>query len=167
MVEPTHLKNISQNGNLPQIGLKPPPRFIWNLYYEFVHLKHSYVTFSLIWLVLIELHVQILEDRWWIESFGRFTRKCQTSCAKCGGKLIHRFQELHFLLESIWYTRKNYHISLTGRHLWVADFPFPVWWDMWSFPGGVKKKCHPESCCRRSWWNSHTHTIRYEPWGSP
>ena len=33
VVEPTHLKNISQNGNLPQIGrkikkyLKPPPRF--------------------------------------------------------------------------------------------------------------------------------------------
>ena len=33
-VEPTHLKNISQNGNLPQVGmeikryLKPPPRYV-------------------------------------------------------------------------------------------------------------------------------------------
>ena len=28
MVEPTHLKNISQNGNLPQIGVKI--KNIWN-----------------------------------------------------------------------------------------------------------------------------------------
>ena len=22
------------------------------------------------------------------------------------------------------------------RHFWIDDFPFPVWWEMWSFPGG-------------------------------
>ena len=22
------------------------------------------------------------------------------------------------------------------RYFWVDDFPFPFWWDMWSFPGG-------------------------------
>ena len=45
MVEPTHLKNISQNGNLPQIGmnikkyLKPPPRFY--LHFHYIYHTHS------------------------------------------------------------------------------------------------------------------------------
>ena len=33
MVEPTHLKNISQIGNLPQIGVKIP-KTIWNHHLE-------------------------------------------------------------------------------------------------------------------------------------
>ena len=32
VVEPTHLKNISQNGNLPQIGVKI--KHIWNHHLE-------------------------------------------------------------------------------------------------------------------------------------
>ena len=25
---------------------------------------------------------------------------------------------------------------MIDRYFWVDDFPFPFWWDMWSFPGG-------------------------------
>ena len=44
--------------------------------------------------------------------------------------MFHRFVAIFAtLLGTIIYpTRK--------RHFWVDDFPFPVWWDMWSFPGG-------------------------------
>ena len=47
VVEPTHLKNmlVKMGSSSPIFGLKPPPRFIWNLYHEFVHFLHCYVTF--------------------------------------------------------------------------------------------------------------------------
>ena len=33
-------------------------------------------------------------------------------------------------------------IPFPSRHFLVYDFPFPVWWDMWSFPGGSKGHGH-------------------------
>ncbi len=53
------------------------------------------------------------------------------------------FMHLYILLSLCFlffshYPPGNYHISPPSRHFWIDDFPFPLWWDMWSFPGGYK-----------------------------
>ncbi len=57
----SHLKNISQIGNLPQIGvkiekhLKPPPSFVYS--YNFIsHTIHRTYIFVSIWVILMVIH---------------------------------------------------------------------------------------------------------------
>ena len=63
----THLKNISQNGNLPQIGvkikqyLKPPP----NIFFYNARLPHSanHSQLQLHWLIQFHCHAQLKSTR--------------------------------------------------------------------------------------------------------